>query len=132
MARPLSTTVIRHLSSSSTRLATLRHHSSKSTAAVAKLEEVVHNVVIKGSKPDWLPLVPGGSFWVPPSTVARGIDKVVAGLVKEEREIVRKDGRCWPSSARFFKGLTQSPLEGETTSKHSKTSEEEENKAKFV
>ncbi|KAH9622407.1 hypothetical protein KSS87_007590 [Heliosperma pusillum] len=131
MARPLSTTVLRHLSSA--RLATVCHYSSKSKTAVSKLEEAVHNVVVKNAKPDWLPLVPGGSFWVPPTTMARGIDKVVSGLVKEETEIVMKDSflgsgsnRCWPSSAQFFKGVTQSPLEGEMTSSPSNTSEEEE------
>ncbi|XP_059290320.1 uncharacterized protein LOC132043884 [Lycium ferocissimum] len=31
-----------------------------------KLEEVIHSVIVRRSAPDWLPFMPGYSYWVPP------------------------------------------------------------------
>ncbi|XP_060172177.1 uncharacterized protein LOC132603233 isoform X2 [Lycium barbarum] len=31
-----------------------------------KLEKVIHSVIVRRSAPDWLPFMPGYSYWVPP------------------------------------------------------------------
>ncbi|MCD7466264.1 hypothetical protein HAX54_002812 [Datura stramonium] len=40
--------------------------SSGSDGGVRKLEEVIHSVIVRRSAPDWLPFLPGSSYWVPP------------------------------------------------------------------
>ncbi|KAG5594291.1 hypothetical protein H5410_035523 [Solanum commersonii] len=40
--------------------------SSGSDGGVKKLEEVIHSVIVRRSAPDWLPFLPGSSYWVPP------------------------------------------------------------------
>lgn len=74
-----------------------------------KLEERIHRLIVKKSQPDWIHLVPGGSYWVPPVNVARGFDQVVANLVKDDSStrVLNHDLNeiGWPPPARFFKGL---------------------------
>ncbi|XP_074266395.1 uncharacterized protein LOC141589662 [Silene latifolia] len=105
-------------------------------AALKKLEDAIHRMIIKKSEPDWLPLVPGGSYWVPPKSESRGFAQVVATLVKDSTsvtEFMRNDvsfglnsNRGLPYSTQFFKGSSNSPLEEETNSKNSNQSEEDE------
>ncbi|KAL3533264.1 hypothetical protein ACH5RR_006785 [Cinchona calisaya] len=33
---------------------------------IKKLEEVIQNIIVRRSAPDWLPFRPGSSYWVPP------------------------------------------------------------------
>ncbi|KAL3623491.1 hypothetical protein CASFOL_029504 [Castilleja foliolosa] len=76
-----------------------RHHSSKSRRAqlnevteidqadsggeasaeiialgIKRIEDAIHNIIVRRSAPDWLPFLPGYSYWVPPraSAVRRG------------------------------------------------------------
>ncbi|OIS97021.1 PREDICTED: uncharacterized protein LOC109234353 [Nicotiana attenuata] len=37
-----------------------------SEGGIRKLEEVIHSVIVRRSAPDWLPFLPGYSYWVPP------------------------------------------------------------------
>ncbi|KAK7329746.1 hypothetical protein VNO77_23923 [Canavalia gladiata] len=47
-----------------------RHRSTKSHGIEINdfklLEEHVHRITVKKATPDWLPFLPGSSFWVPP------------------------------------------------------------------
>lgn len=38
----------------------------KINGGIRKLEEVVQNIIVRRSAPDWLPFRPGSSYWVPP------------------------------------------------------------------
>ncbi|CAN4112930.1 unnamed protein product [Withania somnifera] len=40
--------------------------STGSDGGIRKLEEVIHSVIVRRSAPDWLPFLPGSSYWVPP------------------------------------------------------------------
>ncbi|XP_047249545.1 uncharacterized protein LOC107877881 isoform X1 [Capsicum annuum] len=40
--------------------------SGESDGGIRKLEEVIHSVIVRRSAPDWLPFLPGSSYWVPP------------------------------------------------------------------
>nr|ACG37583.1 hypothetical protein [Zea mays] len=47
------------------------HGSSPSSPSIEvvgirRLEEAIHGVMVRRAAPDWLPFVPGGSYWVPP------------------------------------------------------------------
>ncbi|KAL4652005.1 hypothetical protein ACB092_01G201700 [Castanea dentata] len=34
--------------------------------ALKRLDDLIHGIIVQKSTPDWLPFVPGSSFWVPP------------------------------------------------------------------
>ncbi|MFS7932786.1 hypothetical protein Hanom_Chr04g00372031 [Helianthus anomalus] len=36
-----------------------------------KLEDAIHNIIVRQSAPDWLPFVPGSPYWVPPPSSHR-------------------------------------------------------------
>ncbi|KAK9757104.1 hypothetical protein RND81_01G139900 [Saponaria officinalis] len=103
--------------------------------ALRRLEEAVHRLIVKKAQPDWIPLVPGGSYWVPPKTTSRGFAQVVANLVKDSSsgggnsrvgDQLLNSNRGWPSSAQFFIGGSHPPMEGEMTFKRSNKTEDEE------
>ncbi|KAK9699438.1 hypothetical protein RND81_08G173400 [Saponaria officinalis] len=58
--------------------------------ALRRLEEAVHRLIVKKAQPDWIPLVPGGSYWVPPKTKTDififlgGLDLFCVGLQDED------------------------------------------------
>ncbi|KAH9619976.1 hypothetical protein KSS87_006868 [Heliosperma pusillum] len=90
-------------------------------AALKKLEDAIHRMIIKKSEPDWLPLVPGGSYWVPPKSQSRGFAQVVANL--RQAEIKRAEIKLKRTG---LIGASNSPLEEEMNSKNSNQSEEDE------
>ncbi|KNA13940.1 hypothetical protein SOVF_112130 [Spinacia oleracea] len=159
MARSLSQTLTRFsplsnslsTAASTTRLINFRHRSNSpeinsvefpvaedtEKVAINTLEDEIHNIIVKRSQPDWIPLVPGASYWVPPRSKAHGYAKVIRKLVHCSAATARMKGhtnksvslsssRGWPSSAHYFKGGSHSPMEGETTSKYASQSEDEE------
>ncbi|CAL9009441.1 unnamed protein product [Prunus brigantina] len=133
MARSISQTLTltRHLSSksspsSSSRLITLRaqsnlpfHHDpttdsstdSPSDPLLRKLEDAIHRIMVRRSAPDWLPFLPGTSYWVPPprsrsTGLAQLVDKLANPLTEEETMSMTTI-RGWPSSAYFIEGLIE-------------------------
>ncbi|KAB2599903.1 hypothetical protein D8674_010174 [Pyrus ussuriensis x Pyrus communis] len=70
------------------------------------------------SVPDWLPFLPGASYWVPsPRLRSHGLAQLVDKLAKplsEEETMSMSTVRGWPSSAYFIKVLT--PITISTTS----------------
>ncbi|KAM7493059.1 hypothetical protein LguiB_027668 [Lonicera macranthoides] len=40
--------------------------SRETLAAVHRIEDAIHRIVLIRSAPDWLPFCPGSSYWVPP------------------------------------------------------------------
>lgn len=132
---------LRRLPSTTAALLCRRNHSTKpkpeldaeeEKAALRRLEEAVQRVIVRKAQPRWIPLVPGGSYWVPPTSAANGFARVVADLVKDSKakEVggsrLWNSSRGWPSSAQFFIGTSQSPSEGELSVKRPKKPEDEE------
>ncbi|EOA35835.1 hypothetical protein CARUB_v10021076mg [Capsella rubella] len=104
---------------------------SQSDPLLHKLEDAVHRIMVRRSAPDWLPFVPGASYWVPPPrSQTHGIAKLVEKLanpISDEESISISSVRGWPSSDYFIKGVVEpQSMETETASKTASHSEDEE------
>ncbi|GAB4838282.1 hypothetical protein Ancab_027810 [Ancistrocladus abbreviatus] len=74
---------------------------------IKKLEEVLHNIIVRRSAPDWLPFVPGATYWVPHKPSANSIVELVGKLtnpLSEEERLSLTTVRGWPSSSFFIEG----------------------------
>lgn len=72
-----------------------------------RLEDAIHAIVVRRSAPDWLPFVPGASYWVPARRRPSGIAELVSRLANpmtEEESLSFTTVRGWPSSAYFVEG----------------------------
>ncbi|CAI9766017.1 unnamed protein product [Fraxinus pennsylvanica] len=96
------------------------------SAGIKRLEEAIHRIVVRRSAPDWLPFLPGYSYWVPPSNSNRimrhpqGFIEVVENLATEgvpnrvkQSDFLTEDetmsfssARGWPSSTYFIEGAS--------------------------
>ncbi|KAH6831716.1 hypothetical protein C2S53_008649 [Perilla frutescens var. hirtella] len=73
--------------------------------AVEKMEDVIHNFVVRRSKPDWLAFVPGASYWVPPRRTSYGVAGVfekLANALTDEEYLSLTTLQGWPSSAFYI------------------------------
>ncbi|WOL19022.1 hypothetical protein Cni_G27819 [Canna indica] len=69
-----------------------------------RLEDAIHAIIVRRSAPDWLPFIPGGSYWVPPRRRPHGAVELVSRLTSpmtEEEMMSFTTVRGWPSSAYF-------------------------------
>lgn len=96
---------------------------------IRRLEEAIHGVMVRRATPDWLPFVPGGSFWVPPMRRPHGVAELVGriaaaggaegvvgavdgavevvevGVPMTEEEVLSfSTARGWPSASYFVQG----------------------------
>ncbi|KAK4746564.1 hypothetical protein SAY87_025601 [Trapa incisa] len=65
-----------------------------------KLEEAIHALFVEKSTPDWLPFIPGSSFWVPPRKRPVDVVDLVEKLMKqsiEEETLNFTSSRGWPA-----------------------------------
>ncbi|VVA95796.1 unnamed protein product [Arabis nemorensis] len=103
---------------------------SQSDPLIQKLEDAVHRIMVRRSAPDWLPFVPGGSYWVPPPrSQTHGIAKLVEKLanpISDEESISISSARGWPSSDYFIKGVQPQSMETEMASNTASHDEDEE------
>uniref|UniRef100_J3M168 Uncharacterized protein n=1 Tax=Oryza brachyantha TaxID=4533 RepID=J3M168_ORYBR len=80
-----------------------------------RLQDAIHRVLVRRAAPEWLPLVPGGSHWVP--EMRRGVASLVGTAVHsamgawnaepmtEEEMMCLTTIRGWPSAAYFVDGV---------------------------
>ncbi|XP_072980970.1 uncharacterized protein [Typha angustifolia] len=73
---------------------------------VRRLEDAIHGIIVRRSAPDWLPFLPGSSYWVPPRrrAAAAGMVELVgrfANPMSEEEMLSLTSARGWPSSGYF-------------------------------
>ncbi|XP_076954292.1 uncharacterized protein LOC143628641 [Bidens hawaiensis] len=75
---------------------------------IRKLEDAIHNIIVRQSAPDWLPFVPGSSYWVPPRAhrpeshdLFQALKRFTNPLTEDESMAVTSS-RGWPSSAYFI------------------------------
>ncbi|KVI11853.1 uncharacterized protein LOC112507479 [Cynara cardunculus var. scolymus] len=79
---------------------------------IRKLEDVIHNIIVRQSTPDWLPFIPGSSYWVPPRRhrpESHGIVEVLEKLTNpmtEDESMSLNTSRGWPSSSYFLEGTS--------------------------
>ncbi|XP_028776850.1 uncharacterized protein LOC114733545 [Neltuma alba] len=104
--------------------------SSNADPLIRKLEDAIHCIIVRRSAPDWLPFLPGSSYWVPPprsasNGLAQLLDKL-ANPITEEESMSITTVRGWPSSSYFIQGGAPHPVEMETTSNFDSQSEDEE------
>lgn len=79
-----------------------------------RLEDAIHMVLVRRAAPDWLPFVPGASYWVPPMPRPLGVADLLAGSVHtaergaaamtKEEALSFTSVRGWPSAAYFMEG----------------------------
>lgn len=104
---------LRHRSSRPDKLIEIDIQSSASTLSsseadvevpkIRKLEEAIHALFVRKSTPDWLPFIPGSSFWVPPRKRKVDVVDLVGKLWKpsREEETLNITNRGWPT-VEFF------------------------------
>ena len=69
-----------------------------------KLDNIVQRILVQKATPDWLPFVPGSSFWVPPRRSPIAVNDFVGRLadrLSDEESLSVATDRGWPCS-RFF------------------------------
>ncbi|KAL0410278.1 UNVERIFIED_CONTAM: hypothetical protein Slati_3617500 [Sesamum latifolium] len=95
------------------------------TVGIKKLEEAIHSIIVRRAAPDWLPFLPGYSYWVPPratsmrnhpaGSMIEVIGKLTASgttrnrriqndLLSEDEQMSLTSAKGWPSSAVFIEG----------------------------
>lgn len=96
---------------------------------IKKLEDAIHSIIVRRSAPDWLPFLPGYSYWVPPrpsamrssqSLPATGLVEALGkfaytravrdrssplDLLSEDEHLASTSSKGWPSSAFFIEGI---------------------------
>ncbi|XP_047068372.1 uncharacterized protein LOC124676337 [Lolium rigidum] len=97
-----------------------------------RLNDAIHGVIVRRAAPEWLPFVPGGSYWVPQMRRPLGVSDLVgtvaysaSGAVDTsamaraavDRATLTKDEamcfttpRGWPSEAYFVEGKLWHPV----------------------
>ncbi|XP_022898781.1 uncharacterized protein LOC111412197 [Olea europaea var. sylvestris] len=96
------------------------------TVGIKKLEEAIQSIIVRRAAPDWLPFLPGYSYWVPPrsSTMRHphGMIEVIGkltssgvgtGKIRPQLDLLTEDetmsftsARGWPSSTFFLEGTS--------------------------
>ncbi|KAI7733756.1 hypothetical protein M8C21_014021 [Ambrosia artemisiifolia] len=90
----------------------LESDSEVEVLGLRKLEDAIHNIIVRQSAPDWLPFVPGSSYWVPPRRHRQDSQGIVSLLRKfkkpltDEESLALSSSRGWPSSAYFIEGTS--------------------------
>ncbi|KAL2462962.1 hypothetical protein Fot_54199 [Forsythia ovata] len=94
------------------------------SAGIKKLKKAIHRIVVHRSAPDWLPFLPGHSYWVPPSNSngimrhPQSLIEVVGNLtmvaetnqgtpldfLSEDETMSFSSAHGWPSTTYFIKG----------------------------
>lgn len=81
--------------------------SPESEALVVRIiEDAVHRIIVNRSAPEWLPLVPGASYWVPPKRRNYGVAQLLRRLsnspLDPDQLMSLTTSRAWPSSAYYL------------------------------
>ncbi|KAL3830131.1 hypothetical protein ACJIZ3_018933 [Penstemon smallii] len=92
-----------------------------------RLEDAIHGMIVRRAAPDWLPFLPGYSYWVPPQrssgfrnhpsaagTMIEMIGKLAVSrkstktrdLLSEDEHMAYTSSKGWPSSAFFIQGTS--------------------------
>ncbi|CAN1306032.1 hypothetical protein LINPERPRIM_LOCUS26699, partial [Linum perenne] len=78
---------------------------------VRQFEDAVHRIIVRRAAPDWLPFLPGSSYWVPSARSSAGsfgiahLIQNLANPMTHEEAFSVTTVRGWPSSNYFIKGM---------------------------
>uniref|UniRef100_A0A803Q839 Uncharacterized protein n=1 Tax=Cannabis sativa TaxID=3483 RepID=A0A803Q839_CANSA len=98
---------------------------------IKKLDDIVHRIIVQRATPDWLPFLPGSSFWVPPRRdpfkFTDLVDKLTDRLTDEESLALSSD-RGWPCAHLLVNRIGSEParLDDEEGSRDTEVDEEVE------
>ncbi|XP_065864506.1 uncharacterized protein [Euphorbia lathyris] len=90
----------------------LSDDSTSTDPLLRKLEDAIHRIIVRRAAPDWLPFLPGSSYWVPPPRSADGSNGIaqliekLANPLTDEETLSTTSVRGWPSSDYFIKGVS--------------------------
>ncbi|KAL3644177.1 hypothetical protein CASFOL_012109 [Castilleja foliolosa] len=97
------------------------------SVGIKRIEEAIHNILVRRAAPDWLPFLPGHSYWIPPraesmrSHPASSMIEVIGKLapdgaarnrglqdefLSEDEQMSLSSTKGWPSSAVFIEGTS--------------------------
>ncbi|CAN1306033.1 hypothetical protein LINPERPRIM_LOCUS26699 [Linum perenne] len=80
---------------------------------VRQFEDAVHRIIVRRAAPDWLPFLPGSSYWVPSARSSAGsfgiahLIQNLANPMTHEEAFSVTTVRGWPSSNYFIKGIVR-------------------------
>lgn len=80
---------------------------------IRRIDDAIQAIIIKRSAPDWLPFVPGASYWVPPAKKSVGLLELVTSVASEGGELIMTEEEClsftsvrgYPSSTYYLEGM---------------------------
>jgi len=102
--------------------------SSSEMFGIKRLEDAIHGILVRRAAPDWLPFLPGSSYWVPPRKNNGNLVELLGRLsnspMTQEESLSFTTSRGWPSSAYFIEGGSPHPVE--VVAVQNNKSEEEE------
>lgn len=77
---------------------------SANPGGMSRLDEAIHSIVAQRAAPDWLPFLPGSSYWVPPMKkgLSYQVVEIMGGALSKEERLSYTTGRGWPSSTSHF------------------------------
>jgi len=108
--------------------ATENGENSSEVFGIKRLEDAIHGILVRRAAPDWLPFLPGTSYWVPPrknnGTLVELLGRLSSNPMTQEESLSFTTSRGWPSSAYFIEGGSQHQVE--VVPVQNKKSEEEE------
>lgn len=74
-------------------------------------DDLIQRILVKKATPDWIPFVPGSSFWVPPRPNPSNVVHLVHKLTNDEQQTLSPEEslslfnlRGWPSPSFFIEG----------------------------
>ncbi|KAG8376384.1 hypothetical protein BUALT_Bualt09G0057900 [Buddleja alternifolia] len=98
------------------------------TVGIKKLEDAIHSIIVRRAAPDWLPFLPGYSYWVPPrpksvrsnpGSMIDVIGKLASSgpaarnrrfshdfLLSEDEQMSLSSRKGWPSASFFIEGTS--------------------------
>ncbi|KAG9449231.1 hypothetical protein H6P81_009196 [Aristolochia fimbriata] len=92
-----------------------------------RLEDAIHSVIIRRLTPEWLPFLPGASYWVPPKKLPPQVLDVIgmaAQPLSDEEFLSMTTVRGWPSSSYYVDG--KAPRRIKPKAKEATESEDDE------
>nr|XP_010928712.1 uncharacterized protein LOC105050412 [Elaeis guineensis] len=93
-----------------------------------RVEDAIHGIIVRRSAPDWLPFIPGSSYWVPPRKRPYGVVEIIGRLANpmtEEETLSLTSARGWPSSAYFVEGVSPPAVKKSPEKDAAQTDDEE-------
>ncbi|KAL1549528.1 hypothetical protein AAHA92_17626 [Salvia divinorum] len=95
---------------------------SPSQPGIKGLEDAIHSIIVRRAAPDWLPFLPGHSYWVPSTRnspaagMIQALHKLTSSeaepttlrheLLSEDEQMSLLSAKGWPSSTYFIQGTS--------------------------